>query len=93
MTSNIWRVLDIFELQGRSIFDENISEANSHKFPSSVVDLHFTALIIEQSSKHKLQTAAGQNYRISEPYLIFVIFFTRAKFLENKIYTEKSRKL
>ena len=23
------------------------------------------------------------------PYLIFVIFFTRAKFLENKIYTEK----
>ena len=26
-------------------------------------------------------------------YLIFVIFFTRAKFLENKIYTEKRRKL
>ena len=23
-----------------------------------------------------------------EPYLIFVIFFVRAKFLENKIYTE-----
>ena len=23
------------------------------------------------------------------PYLIFVIFFTRAKFLENKIYTQK----
>ena len=66
MTSNIWRVLDIFELQGRSIFDENISEANCRKFPSSVVDLHFTALIIEQSSKHKLQTAAGQICRISE---------------------------
>ena len=29
----------------------------------------------------------------SEPYLIFVIFFTLAKFLENKIYTEKTRKL
>ena len=28
-----------------------------------------------------------------ESYLIFVIFFTRAKFLENKIYTEKTRKL
>ena len=28
-----------------------------------------------------------------EAYLIFVIFFTRAKFLENKIYTEKARKL
>ena len=26
-------------------------------------------------------------------YLIFVIFFTRAKFLENKIYSEKTRKL
>ena len=26
-------------------------------------------------------------------YLVFVIFFTRAKFLENKIYTEKTRKL
>ena len=26
-------------------------------------------------------------------YLIFVIFFTRAKFLENKIYIEKTRKL
>ena len=26
-------------------------------------------------------------------YLIFVIFLTRAKFLENKIYTEKTRKL
>ena len=26
-------------------------------------------------------------------YLIFVIFFIRAKFLENKIYIEKTRKL
>ena len=26
---------------------------------------------------------------LKRPYLIFVIFFTRAKFLENKIYTEK----
>ena len=30
---------------------------------------------------------------VTQPYLIFVIFFTRAKFLENKIYTEKMRKL
>ena len=28
-----------------------------------------------------------------QPYLIFVIFFTQAKFLENKICTEKTRKL
>ena len=27
------------------------------------------------------------------PYLIFVIFFTESKFLENKIYTQKTRKL
>ena len=27
------------------------------------------------------------------PYLIFVNFFTQAKFLEDKIYTEKTRKL
>ena len=26
------------------------------------------------------------------PYLIFVIFFTQAKLLENKIYTEKMHK-
>ena len=26
-------------------------------------------------------------------YLIFVIFFTQAEFLENKIYTKKMRKL
>ena len=32
-------------------------------------------------------------YDILYPYLIFVIFFKRAKFLENKIYTEKTRKL
>ena len=28
-------------------------------------------------------------WNIMRPYLIFVIFFTQAKFLENKIYTEK----
>ena len=30
---------------------------------------------------------------VVNPYLIFVVFFTRTKFLENKIYTEKTRKL
>ena len=32
-------------------------------------------------------------YIYYQAYLIFVIIFTRAKFLENKIYTEKTRKL
>jgi len=30
---------------------------------------------------------------VATAYLIFAIFFTRAKFLENKIYTKKTRKL
>ena len=33
------------------------------------------------------------NSTIFKTYLIFVLFFTRTKFLENKIYTEKTRKL
>ena len=37
--------------------------------------------------------AIEDNKQTSYPYLIFVIFLTRAKFLENKIYTEKTRKL
>ena len=32
-------------------------------------------------------------YVVNSPYFIFVIFFTQAKFLENKIFTEKTRKL
>ena len=34
-----------------------------------------------------------QNMVMVMAYLIFVVFFTRTKFLENKIYTEKTRKL
>ena len=30
---------------------------------------------------------------IKYSYLFFLIFFTQTKFLENKIYTEKTRKL
>ena len=39
------------------------------------------------------QTNQVPTHHSSKPYLIFVIFFTRTKFLENKIYTEKKRKL
>ena len=56
-------------------------------------------------SKHNLSDSwrEGSSYQIGwffgkipnglrpPPYLIFVIFFTRAKFLENKIYTKKMR--
>ena len=34
-----------------------------------------------------------QEYAKVCPYLIIVIFFTLTQFLENKIYTEKTRKL
>ena len=40
-----------------------------------------------------LLTAYCIGFIIITPYLIFVIFFTRTKFLENKIYTNKTRKL
>ena len=39
------------------------------------------------------QPVGGKNISTFSTYLIFVIFFTRAKFLENKIYNEKTRKL
>ena len=43
-----------------------------------------------REDKNQLQ---GLSLNGCNTYLIFVIFFTRAKFLENKIYTEKTRKL
>ena len=48
-----------------------------------------TAPVLESSDESRsLPSLSG-----CDAYLIFVIFFTRAKFLENKIYTEKTRKL
>ena len=41
----------------------------------------------------KTQTKQREFIKIICSYLIFVIFFTRAKFFDNKIYTEKTRKL
>ena len=35
----------------------------------------------------------SDNNKVLQAYLILVIFFIRAKFLANKIYTEKTRKL
>ena len=47
-----------------------------------------------QGCFYKIKCSAQQvKYYSFTSYLIFVIFFTRAKFLENKIYTEKMRKL
>ena len=52
-------------------------------------------IVLERSSKLNLDP---EFYKVGEArqctmctlsYLIFVIFFTRAKFLENRIYTEK----
>ena len=42
-----------------------------------------------QNTKTSPYKLSKNNWVIALSYLIFVIFFTRAKFLENKIYTEK----
>ena len=47
----------------------------------------------KDSSNHLKWVISPTDEMALQPYLIFVIFFTRAKFLENKIYTEKTRKL
>ena len=47
----------------------------------------------ENDQKHNDDGGGGTNDGHDDPYLIFVIFFTRPKFLENKIYTKKTRKL
>ena len=36
---------------------------------------------------------SSRSLRMKITYLIFVIFFTQAKFLENKIYPKKTRKI
>jgi len=38
---------------------------------------------------YRLFTSSNINVKLLSTYLIFVIFLTEAKFLENKIYTEK----
>ena len=39
--------------------------------------------------RYASETGVDSSKKRLKPYLIFVIFFTLAKFLENKIYTEK----
>ena len=41
---------------------------------------------------HKVVEPGSKYLCFRSSYLILVIFFTRAKFLENKIYNEKTRK-
>ena len=54
---------------------------------------------MEVGTTHKYELKDKDRFRLTarpklyNTYLIFVIFFTRAKFLENKIYTQKTRKL
>ena len=55
---------------------------------SYLIELLFQNLIKEQS-KGVIIGACVDALSGSTPYLIFVIFFTLAKFLETKIYTEK----
>ena len=47
------------------------------------------AFLKHQNTKTSTYKLSKNNWVIALSYLIFVIFFTRAKFLEDKIYTEK----
>ena len=47
----------------------------------------------EECAEEVAQDKESESLETLEAYLIFVIFFTRAKFLENKIYTKKTRNL
>ena len=60
-----------------------------------VMELRFIAIANFQDSIHQ-RSFVGAHLVVKVPlgknsltYLIFVIFFTQAKFLEDKIYTEK----
>ena len=57
---------------------------------STIHQLARALLVISGCGVQSLKTIHRE---MGQTYLIFVIFFTRAKFLENKIYTEKARKL
>ena len=68
---------------------ENISESSTccDDYPSWIRLLYH--LRTSFKSEFVVQTLFFCCVSIFDSYLIFVIFFTRAKFLENKIYTEK----
>ena len=51
---------------------------------NDMAELNIDKSLIDQSALVQSEFAQSEN-----AYLIFVIFFTLAKFLENKIYTEK----
>ena len=59
-----------------------------HWLPFSVAQF-FTLSWVEHSSSNIYEYISYHFPSFEYPYLIFVIFFTQAKFLENKIYTEK----
>ena len=64
-------------------------------FPSSYNRKRILVEFLTQDllSVRKTRNVVGGPFDKGTAYLIFVIFFTRAKILENKIYTEKTRKL
>ena len=67
----------------------NVNSRNSYMH----CDVVFTVDLRKMYLLHNLPWVKSQEKPSQEPYLILVIFFTRANFLENKIYTEKTHKL
>ena len=82
----------------------NSNMSHTHHEYMYIINLSYTHIKYSQShmlSPDKLVTRVNpmcdcsslklllKDFYVPCTYLIFVIFFTRAKFLENKIYTEK----
>ena len=59
---------------------------------TSVDQVHGDEALVELCDESLSANMATTQMKILT-YLILVILFTRAKFLDNKIYTEKTRKL
>ena len=69
-------------------FEQTINQNNAMKRCSGdKVDCGIVFVCTAKKATHANQ--AHNTLHIAQTYLIFVIFFTPVKFLENKIYTEK----
>ena len=74
-------------------YKSNIAEFAQSRFSFGNIFLEIFPLTLQSAFYFATELQMGELVRTARSlyttYLIFVIFFTRAKFLENKIYTEK----
>ena len=78
---------DVIDLVGIWLREPPLDPATFGSIPFFCLGTHNPAILkMPQPHIHSLQ---AQQCQYCQSYLIFVIFFTLAKVLENKIYTEK----